>query len=489
MSERLRLAPSPTGFLHLGNLRTALFGYLLAKAQGGQYILRIEDTDQKREVSGAIASLISILDWLGISFDEGPHLGGPHAPYIQSQRLKFYQKQAAVLVAEGSAYRCWCTIEELAQKRAEQIKQKLAPRYDRTCRALTKKQVTEKLKQGLPFVIRQAMPLEGLVTVKDELRGPITWRAAELEDQVLLKSDNYPTYHLASVVDDHLMEITLVTRGEEWLPSLPKNYLLYQACGWSAPKFLHLPLLLNKQGGKLSKRQGDVFVEDFKKQGYLPEALINFCALLGWHPSYAKATGGKPKAKEREIFGLKELEKFFGLDGLRASPAVFDLDKLDYLNGYYIRQTEINKLTELCRPYLPKQFDKNYLQAVIKLEKDRLKKLSDLAALTSYFFQEQLAYQPALLPWKKISAKQTAKNLQELLGQLEKIPDSAWTRQSLEEAVISYLQAKQAALGDYLWPMRVALTGQPNSPGPFEVAEVLGKKLSLARLKQAVSML
>ena len=338
---RLRLAPSPTGFLHLGNLRTALFGYLLAKSMGGQYILRIEDTDQKREVEGAIDSLINILSWVGISFDEGPNLGGKFGPYIQSQRLDIYKKHTDELLAKGGAYRCFCSAERLTKMREEQAAAHQAPRYDRACRNLSREEVEARVANNEPFVIRQAMPLEGSVKVHDELRGEIIWQAADLEDHVLIKSDGVPTYQFASVVDDRLMKISHVTRGEEWLPSFPKNILLYQAFGWELPKFIHLPLILNKGGGKLSKRQGDVFVEDYKAKGYLPEALINFCALLGWHPK-----------SDKEIFSLQELEKEFNIEGLGVSPAIFDQDKLDYLNGYYIRQKSVEELTELCIPYL-----------------------------------------------------------------------------------------------------------------------------------------
>ncbi|MFH0951177.1 MAG: glutamate--tRNA ligase [bacterium] len=482
---RLRLAPSPTGFLHIGNLRTALFGYLLAKSQGGQYILRIEDTDQKREVTGAVDSLIQILDWVGIKFDEGPHQGGDYGPYVQTERLAIYQKHVADLLAKKQAYHCFCSSEDLDKKRAEQANNKQAPRYDRTCRDLSKKEVEKKIKEGASFVIRQAMPLSGQVVVHDELRGDITFPAADLEDQVLVKSNGIPTYQLANVIDDHLMVISHVTRGEEWLPSFPKNILLYQALGWTPPKFIHLPLLLNKGGGKLSKRQGDVFVEDFKQLGYLPEALINFCALLGWHPQ-----------TDNEILTMSQLLQNFSLDGLGSSPAIFDLDKLDYLNGYYIRQMALPNLTKLCRPYLadylaqatPEQQTSDYLQAVIRLEQARLKKLADIKDKTEFFFTD-IHYESELLIWKKSDQAKTKIALSELLAIMEKINKKNWTQGSLEETIINYLKAKEASLGDYLWPLRVALTGQKASPGPFEVGEVLGKDLSLARLQQAIEKL
>ena len=338
---RTRFAPSPTGYLHIGSLRTALFAYLAAKTQNGKFILRIEDTDQKRYVAGAVEKIIEILDWVGLKFDEGPHTGGEYGPYIQSQRKEIYDEYVKTLLEKGEGYYCFCSPERLEAMRAEQTARKLPPRYDRTCRHLSKAEVDKKLKAGGQAVIRQKMPISGEVIVHDELRGDIKFKAEDLEDHVLIKSDNMPTYHFALVVDDYLMKITDVIRGEEWLPSFPKNILLYRSFGWQPPKFYHLPLTLNKGGGKLSKRQGDVAVEDYKKKGYLPEALINFSALLGWHP-----------ANDNEIFSLVDLEKEFKVEDLGTSPAVFDLEKLDYLNGYYIRHKPIDDLTLLCIPYL-----------------------------------------------------------------------------------------------------------------------------------------
>ena len=481
---RLRLAPSPTGFLHLGNLRTALFGYLLAKSMGGQYILRIEDTDQKREVEGAIDSLINILSWVGISFDEGPNLGGKFGPYIQSQRLDIYKKHTDELLAKGGAYRCFCSAERLTKMREEQAAAHQAPRYDRACRNLSREEVEARVANNEPFVIRQAMPLEGSVKVHDELRGEIIWQAADLEDHVLIKSDGVPTYQFASVVDDRLMKISHVTRGEEWLPSFPKNILLYQAFGWELPKFIHLPLILNKGGGKLSKRQGDVFVEDYKAKGYLPEALINFCALLGWHPK-----------SDKEIFSLQELEKEFNIEGLGVSPAIFDQDKLDYLNGYYIRQKSVEELTELCIPYLlnnkqqttnnkPTDAELNHIKKVVALEQERLKNLSEIKERTGFFFAEP-EYEADLLIWKDLSREQVKNNLTELKTKIDELADFS----KLEEGIMSWLKETGKKNGDYLWPLRVALTGLKASPGPFEVALVLGKEKTLARLTAAINKL
>ena len=467
---RLRFAPSPTGFLHVGNLRTALFGYLLAKSLRGDFILRIEDTDQKREVEGAIESLIRIMNWVGIHFDEGPHLGGDFGPYIQTQRLEIYRDLADKLIKEGKAYRCFCSQERLEAMRENQQAQKLAPRYDRACRDLSLEESEIRVLAGEKFVIRQKMPLDGDVKVYDELRGEIVFQATDLDDHVLIKSDGVPTYQFANIVDDHLMEITHVTRGDEWIPSFPKNILLYEAFGWIAPKFFHLPLILNKGGGKLSKRQGDVFVEDYRDKGYLPEAIINFCALLGWHPK-----------NNQEFFTLSDLEKEFSANGMGSSPAVFDLEKMDFYNSYYIRQKTDQELLELCRQYLPKDYQDDFLLGVISLAKDRMKKLSDISILSTLFF-ELPDYEASLLAWKNLSVEDSKKNLEEIKTVLEK-ENVNWEKNALEELIFSWIKENDKKNGDYLWPLRVALSGEKNSPSPFEIASVLGREESLRRLE------
>jgi len=471
---RLRFAPSPTGFLHLGNFRTAFFGYLLAKSWGGKFILRIEDTDQKREVEGALDKLLDILGWMGIDFDEGPHTTGNYGPYVQTERLPIYKEYTEKLLKDGKVYRCFCTEERLTDMRLAQEAHNEAPRYDRLCRNLSEAEIEKKLKAGEDFVIRQKMPLEGEIVVHDEIRGDIKFKATDLDDQVLIKSNGVPTYHFASVVDDHLMEISHVTRGDEWLPSFPKNILLYEAFGWTPPKFIHMPLILNKTGGKLSKRQGDVFVEQYRDKGYLPEAIINFCALLGWH--------GK---NDKEIYSLAELEKEFSLDRIGASPAVFDIEKLNYYNGYYIRQKTLPELTELCRPYLEKAGreikDGQDISAYVSLAQERMKKLEDIVEMTSFLF-ELPDYEESLLSWKTLSVTDAKNNLKDLKIELEKIADNNWTKENLETTIFNWIKEGGKKNGDYLWPLRVALTGLKNSPGPFEVAAALGKEESLKRL-------
>ena len=493
-SIRARFAPSPTGYLHIGSLRIALFNYLLAKSLGGKLILRIEDTDQKREIKGAVENLIKILDWVGIKFDEGSHIGGNFGPYIQSQREKIYKKYADELLETGKAYRCFCTRERLQKMRQDQQAKKLPPRYDRACRDLSEAEIEERIKKGEKFVIRQKMPLSREVSARDELRGEIKFNSEDLQDHVLIKSNGVPTYQFASVVDDHLMEISHVIRGEEWIPSFPKNILLYQSFGWKPPKFFHMPLTLNKEGGKLSKRQGDVAVEDYKKKGYLPEALINFSVLLGWHPK-----------DDKELFTLKELGKEFKLKDMGTSPAIFDIEKLDYINGYYIRQMDLEKLVELCRPYIEKHLKKiadqgrafvkiaadrqgiiEYTKKIIALEHERLKKLSEIGELTEFFFINKLEYSADLLIWKRMAFEETKKNLEKVYELLEKIPEENWTNDSIEDALISYIKAKNLKVGEMLWPMRAALTGRKASPGPFNVAEVLGKEESLKRINIAI---
>ena len=483
---RLRLAPSPTGFLHLGTLRTALFGYLLARHWGGAFILRIEDTDQKREVPGAVENLLQVFNRLGISFDEGPQSGWDYGPYTQSERTDLYKKYAQELIDKGEAYYCFATAEELEALRQEQIAKKQAPRYDRRFRDFPVAQAKERITKGDSYVIRHKMPLEGTIVVHDELRGDISFQATDIDDYVLLKSDGYPTYHLSSVVDDHEMKISHVTRGDEWLPSLPRNISLYKSFGWTAPKFIHLPLILNKEGGKLSKRQGDVFVEQYLDHGYLKEALINFCALLGWHPK-----------DNNEFFSLEDLEKIFNLEGLSSSSAIFDQEKLDFFNAYYIKQYPLDALLELTRPYFIELIQHSseakssdaFIKKILELEQPRLKFLAELQESTAFFFKESLDYDESLLIWKKLSSTDIKDNLTTLKQKLEALDDAFWTKENLEATIVSWLKAEQKGLGDFLWPMRVALSGQKNSPGPFEIAAILGKKESLEKINAALSKL
>lgn len=490
--NRLRFAPSPTGFLHIGSLRTVIFCYLTAKSLDGDFLLRVEDTDQKREVEGAAENIVKVLKFFNIEFDEGPGIGGDYGPYTQSERKEIYQEHVKIVLENDGAYHCFCTPERLEEMRKEQQDKKLPPRYDRKCRDLSLEEVEKRIKAGEKFVIRQKMPLDGEVIVNDGLRGEIKFKAKELEDHVLIKTNGIPTYQFANVVDDHLMKISHVVRAEEWIPSFPKNILLYNIFGWEPPIFYHMPLTLNKEGGKLSKRKNDVSVENYILKGYLPEAIINFCVLLGW----------RPKGSDAEIFSAEELFKIFKIEDMGTSPAIFDLEKLDYLNGYYIRQKNLDDLVDLTVPYLEKywededkkeklikpfkEYDKNYLKNVIRLEQERMKKLSDVGELTQFFFSEP-EYELDLLAWKKITKEQAVENLKKVYELLEKIPEENWTNDSIEEGVLSYLQAKELKIGEYLWPLRACLTGEKASPSPFDVAEVLGKKESLERVAKVIN--
>jgi len=456
----------------------------MAKSEGGKFFLRIEDTDQKRSVEGAIEGLLDILNWVGLTFDEGPHIGGDYGPYVQTQRLDIYKKYLDELLAKGKAYHCFCTAERLDAMRAEQQANKLPPRYDRHCRSLSKEEVEAKIAAGEPYVIRHKLPLEGEITVQDELRGNITVQFKEMDDYVLIKSDGIPTYQFANVVDDHTMKTSHVLRAEEWIPSLPKNIQLYNDFGWEPPKFVHMSLTLNKEGGKLSKRQGDVAVEDYRAKGYLQEALINFSALLGWHPK-----------DDQEILTLDEIISKFNYKDMGVKGAIFDLDKLDYYNGYYIRQKPIMELVELCKPFLVENLNltaKNskktdeFLAKVIKTEQERLKKLIDIGEATEFYFKDEIEYDTNLLVWKKTTLEEMKVNLQKVYDFLEKISIENWNREHIETNVVEYLKSNNLKIGDHLWPTRVALSGRQASPGPFEIANVLGKEETLARIKRAI---
>lgn len=484
---RTRFAPSPTGFLHIGSLRTVLFAHLLAKSLGGKMILRLDDTDQKRYVEGSEEKLYDILDRLGFKFDEGPRAKGDYGPYIQSQRKEIYNKYIKKLLDKQKVYHCFCPPERLQKTREDQQTRKLPPRYDRCCRNLSKEEVAKKIAAGKKFVIRQKMPLAGEIIVNDGLRGEIKFKAGELEDHVLIKSNGMPTYQFAVVIDDHLMEISHVVRGEEWIPSFPKNILLYKDFGWEPPKFIHIPLTLNKGGGKLSKRQGDVAVEDYLEKGYLIEALINFCVLLGWRPE-----------GDNEIFNLNELEKVFKYKDMNISPAIFDIEKLDYFNGYYIRKMDLDKLVEIIKPYLEDNIKKTsskkkqtgeFIKNVVSTEQERLKKLSEIGDLTEFFFVDKLNYPKDMLLWKKQEETDCKKNLETIKNILKKISKNEWTEKNIENIIIKYLKDNDLKIGDYLWPARVALTGKKQSPGPFEVAFVLGREESLVKIQNAIDLI
>ncbi len=463
-----RFAPSPTGMLHIGGARTCLYNWLWARKNNGKFILRIEDTDQERFVEGAEENIYEGLKWLGMEWDEGP--------FKQSERTEIYKKYAAQLVEQGKAYYCFCTKERLDEMREIQQKMNKPPRYDGLCRNLSKEEIEEKIKAGEKYVVRLKLPQEGSVLVKDLVRGKVKFEYKDLDDQVLVKSDGFPTYHLANVVDDHEMGINCVIRGEEWLPSTPKHIYLYEALGWEQPQWAHLSLFIKKGGGKLSKREGATSLLNYKEMGYLPEAVNNFIAFLGWNPK-----------DERELFSLEELAKEFDLKNVNKANPIFDTEKLDYLNGLYIRKKSLDELYELTKPFLTVDADEDYIKKVLVLEQERIKKLSEIGEMTKYFFTDDLNYEADLLVWKKSTKEEAKENLGLLIKKLEETED--WEKESLEKNIIEWIKSIEKGNGDILWPMRAALTGQEKSPSPFEVASVLGKERSLARLRNAESVL
>jgi len=466
-----RFAPSPTGYLHVGGLRTAIYNFLFAKHNHGKFLLRIEDTDQARIVKDSDKQIIRILKDFGLKFD--------NKPVYQSKRLKIYQKFASQLVEEGKAYYCFCTPERLEKMRQEQIQNKQAPKYDKTCLKLNSTEIEKKLSQNIPWVIRLKVPQNKEIKWTDIIRGEVKFNSNDIDDQVLLKSDGFPTYHLANVVDDHEMKISHVIRGEEWLSSTPKHLLLYEAFSWQPPQFAHQSLLLNPDRSKLSKRQGDVAVDDYLNKGYLKEALINFLATIGWTEA---------KASEQEIYSFKELIEKFDLQRINISGAIFNLEKLDWLNGLYIRKMKVKELTKLCQPYL-KNVNPKLAEKIVAVEQERLKKLSDISLNTEFFYKEPV-YKAELLIWKKSNREATLENLVKLEDFIMNFKESDFkTIKLLEEKIFTWLKANNYGVGDMLWPMRVALSGQQNSPSPFEIAWVLGKKETLKRINQAQKFL
>ncbi len=488
---RTRFAPSPTGYLHVGGLRTALYAYLFAKQAKGTFFLRIEDTDQSREVQGAVENLLKSLKWAGIEAQEGMIADregkvaekGHFGPYTQSQRLEIYRKHAEELVKEGKAYYCFCSSERLESVRKTQEANNQPTRYDWHCRYLSDSEVQQKIEAGVPHVIRMKVPENRDIEFDDLIRGKVKFNTRDIDDQVLIKSDGFPTYHLAHAVDDHLMKTSHIIRGEEWLSSTPKHLLLFEFFNWRAPQYAHLPLILNKDKTKLSKRQGDVAVEDYRDKGYLPEALINFIALLGWNPG-----------TEKEIFSLEELVEVFDFKKIHKAGAVFDLDKLDWMNGEYIKKMTLDKFTELAKPYLEVKklgsgLDEAVLKKALAMEQSRIKKLNEVGEGIGFMFNDKLDYEPAILIWKKTDAVGAKKCLELLISELEKYEEKDWHKETLEKNIIEFIKANNLNNGEVLWPMRVALTGLEKSPTPFEVAEALGKIKTMARLAEASARL
>ncbi len=481
MSEvRVRFAPSPTGAPHVGSLRTALFDWLWARHCGGKFILRVEDTDQKREVENGLDLIIESLRFLGLDWDEGPDVGGAYGPYVQSQRLPIYKEHAKILLDLGAAYYCYCTPERLEQMRKEQQARGEPTRYDRRCRYYTPEERAAHERAGEPHVVRLAVPLDGKTMLRDFVHGELTIANKDVDDQVLLKSDGFPTYHLAVVVDDHLMKITHVMRADEWISSFPKHVLLYQAFGWEVPPHGHVPDVLGTDKKKLSKRHGATSVLQYRDEGYLPEALVNFLARLGW--SYDDKT---------EIFTREELIKAFTLDKIEHAGAVFDAAKLDWMNGYYIRQLSDDELALRLLPFFERthiKADRATLCAFAPLIKERIKKLADAVEVVDFLFLDNLEYDSQLLVGKGTDAASALAALRAAhatLGKHDMLND--------EEKIEAELRAASDQLGmkyaQFFGTLRVAVTGKTASPPLMSSMRVLGHEKTLQRIERAAMML
>ncbi|KAF0091231.1 MAG: glutamyl-tRNA synthetase [Fusobacteria bacterium] len=470
---RTRYAPSPTGYMHIGNLRTALYEYLIAKKFKGKFILRIEDTDQERLVEDSLEVIYKTLELVGIKYDEGP--------YFQSERLDIYKPYAEQLVEKGEAYYCFCTKDRLDTLRKKQEEAGEFAHYDYNCRNLAKEEIDEKLKHNQQYVIRQKMPLAGETTFDDVVYGNIKVDNSELEDQILLKTDGFPTYNFANVVDDHLMNITHVVRGSEYLSSTPKYNLLYNSFGWEIPTYVHLPLILNEEGHKLSKRLGDKSFEDLLEEGYLVEAVINFIALLGWSPG-----------DEREFFTLKELEENFTIEGISKSPSVFDKTKLKWMNAEYIRKMDLIKFAELIKNQIIGEIG-NELD-YIKIAKLLQKRVELLTEVESYLgvFKSVAEYSSELYIHKKMKTDQeiALSSLQLAIKRLTELDENQYTEEILHDTLISLAAEQGLKNGQLLWPLRVALTGTEQSPGgAIELIEIFGKSKSINRINEAIGKL
>ncbi|MDP4143045.1 MAG: glutamate--tRNA ligase [Bacillota bacterium] len=477
---RTRFAPSPTGYMHVGNLRTALYTYLIAKHEGGKFILRIEDTDQERYVEGAVDIIYKTLAETGLIHDEGPDIGGPVGPYIQSQRINIYRKYAEELVEKGEAYYCFCTKERLDEVRNAAEADKKTYKYDKHCLHLTKEEVQEKLASGIPYVIRQNNPETGTTVFEDVIYGTIQVDNSELDDMILMKSDGYPTYNFANVVDDHLMGITHVVRGNEYLSSAPKYNRLYEAFGWEVPVYVHCSPIMKDAHSKLSKRNGDASFNDLVSKGYLKEAVLNYIALLGWNPD-----------GENEIFTLKELVEKFDYKTINKSPATFDPVKLKWMNGEYIRRLSLEEFHKLAVPYYA-QAIKNPnidLMKISELMQVRTEVLSDIPDAID-FFEELPDYDIAMYTHKKMktNSENSLISLEKCYEVLEALSD--WNLKAVEESMLNLAKEMEVKNGIILWPLRTALSGKQSTPGgAFEIADIIGKEESLKRLQKGIEKL
>ena len=478
---RTRYAPSPTGKMHVGNLRSALYEFLIARHGGGDFMLRIEDTDQERFVEGATEIIYRTLEKTGLVHDEGPDKDGGYGPYVQSERMKtgIYMKYAKELIEKGEAYYCFCDRERLVSLKSEVVEGKEITIYDKHCLSLTGEEIEESLAAGKPFVIRQNNPTEGTTTFHDELYGDITVENSELDDMILIKSDGYPTYNFANVVDDHTMNITHVVRGNEYLSSSPKYVRLYEAFGWEVPVYVHLPLITDENHKKLSKRSGHSSFEDLVEQGFVTEAVVNYIALLGWSPE-----------DNREIFTLEELIREFDYHRISKSPAVFDIVKLRWMNGEYLKAMEFDAFYKMAEPYLRQALTKDFdLKKIAAMVKTRIEVFPDIPALVD-FFEKLPEYDPQMYAHKKMKTdlSSSLQVLRELLPLLEAWED--YSNDGLYQLLTKYVEEKGCKNGYVMWPVRTAVSGKQMTPaGATEIMEVLGKEESLKRIRRGIELL
>ena len=481
---RTRFAPSPTGFVHVGSIRTALFAWLFARHNNGVFVLRIEDTDATREVKGAVEAIMDDLRWLNLLWDEGPDIGGEFGPYIQSQRLEKYRAAAEKLLAQGAAYKCYCSKERLEALRVQQTKNKLPPGYDRCCRNLTPEQQAQREKEGITPVVRFKTPLQGQTVVHDIIWGNVAFQNSTVDDLVLMKSDGYPTYHLANIVDDHDMQITHVLRGEEWMSSTPCHIMLHDAMGYEVPQFAHLPMLLGADHAKLGKRHGSTAIRQFREQGYLPEAMINFLALLGWSLD-----------DKTEIISREDLINHFSLERVNKTAAIFNYEKLQWMNGVYIRGLSVDDLTGRVFPFMEKYLppevkrplDVEYVRKIVPLIRERINILRDAATYADFFFLDELKYDAAMFIDKKMTAEMALTALKAADLKLSSL--ESFSPDVLEDTLRHLAGNLGIKAGQLFNPLRVATTARDATPPLFETMAVLGKERCLKRIKAALAKL
>ncbi|MBQ8821267.1 MAG: glutamate--tRNA ligase [Lachnospiraceae bacterium] len=478
---RTRYAPSPTGRMHVGNLRSALYEFLIAKHDGGDFMLRIEDTDQERFVEGAVDIIYRTMEKTGLIHDEGPDKDGGYGPYVQSERMKtgIYMKYAKELIEKGEAYYCFCDKERLASLKSEVVEGKEITIYDKHCLGLSEEEIQANLDAGKAFVIRQNNPTEGTTTFHDELYGDITVNNSELDDMILIKSDGYPTYNFANVVDDHTMNITHVVRGNEYLSSSPKYVRLYEAFGWEVPVYVHLPLITDENHKKLSKRSGHSSFEDLLEQGFVTEAIVNYIALLGWSPE-----------DNNEIFSLQELIEKFDYRRINKSPSVFDIVKLRWMNGEYLKAMDFDTFYEMAEPYLKQSLTKDFdLKKIAAMVKTRIEVFPDIAGQVD-FFEELPAYDIAMYAHKKMktTTESSLEVLKEVLPVLEAV--ESFDNDTLYQAILKFVEEKGCKNGYVMWPIRTAVSGKQMTPaGATEIMEILGKEESLQRIRKGIELL